>query len=80
MFPADFASIDDMFDDEFVLAFGVIPHRDVVRDVTVVSDILQPLPGTQHYSLQFCIHSTYVYIYIYIYMYMYIHVYVCTFS
>ena len=44
VFPADFASIDN----DFVLAFGVIPHRDVVRDVTVVSDMLQPLPGTQH--------------------------------
>ena len=44
VFPADFASIDK----KFILAFGVIPHRDVVRDVTVVSDMLQPLPGTQH--------------------------------
>ena len=44
VFPADFASIDK----EFTLAFGVIPHRDVVRDVTIVSEMLQPLPGTQH--------------------------------
>ena len=48
VFPADFASIDNEIDDEFILAFGVIPHRDVVRDVTVVSDMAQPLPGTQH--------------------------------
>ena len=41
VFPADFASIGD----DSVLAFGVITHPDVVRDVTVVSEVLQPLPG-----------------------------------
>lgn len=41
VFPADFASISD----EFTLAFGEIPHDNVVRDLLVVSEILQPLPG-----------------------------------
>ena len=39
--PADFASISG----DLRLAFGVIPHDNVVRDILVVSEILQPLPG-----------------------------------
>lgn len=41
VFPADFASISG----DLRLAFGVIPHDNVVRDILVVSEILQPLPG-----------------------------------
>ena len=41
VFPADFASISG----DLTLAFGVIPHDNVVRDILVVSEILQPLPG-----------------------------------
>lgn len=44
--PADFASLDLIVDDDSVkLAFGVIPQADVVRDICVVSELLQPLPG-----------------------------------
>ena len=39
--PADFASISG----DLRLAFGVIPHDNIVRDIFVVSEILQPLPG-----------------------------------
>ena len=41
VFPANFASISN----DFRVAFGVIPQDDMVRDVVVVSELLQPLPG-----------------------------------
>lgn len=49
VFPADFASIDS----KFTLAFGVIPQDDVVRDILIVSDVLQPLPGESVTALEF---------------------------
>ena len=44
--PADFASFHSITGDrKLTPAFGIIPQTDVVRDICVVSDILQPLPG-----------------------------------
>ena len=44
--PANFAGFGTIVDDESIeLAFGVIPQDNVVRDICVVSEILQPLPG-----------------------------------
>ena len=43
--PADFPSFASIISESVTLAFGVIPQADVVRDICVVSDTLQPLPG-----------------------------------
>ena len=44
--PADFANFHLITGDhKLTPAFGIIAQTDVVRDICVVSDILQPLPG-----------------------------------
>ena len=43
--PADFASFATIVSDSVKPAFGVIPQTDVVRDIRVMSQLLQPLPG-----------------------------------
>ena len=55
VFPANFASISN----DFRVAFGVIPQDDMVRDVVVVSELLQPLPGkcTDKYFYRSDVHS-----------------------
>ena len=45
VFPANFARVAGRIDDDLRIAFGVIPQENVVRDLRVVSEMLQPLPG-----------------------------------
>ena len=76
VFPSNFANITESIGDGFKIAFGVIPQDHIVRDMCVVSRMLQPLPGD-------CIH---IYIRTYTWDFMiikhdYIHLlYVCVYN
>ena len=50
--PSDFASIGDTFR----LAVGIIHQDNVVRDMRVVSEMLQPLPGNFILHIHICMY------------------------